>query len=366
MTPCSMPHPRSLPADVDPETESAACLKRWLKLSLTQQRALDVLVREIAITSEHAETNVQSISEKFQNIASTTRSQAATFHEMITSSQVVTLNGAQVPLTQVAGGLGETLSGLVNKVSQMSARGGSMLGSLDGVLSELKLVEASVAEIDKINRQTNLLALNAKIEAARAGDAGRGFAVVADEVRELAKSVNQISAAIRRQIGSISDGLRTSHDMLQDIAALDVSSENAAANQQVKSVVQSLVDQNTGFAKVLRHTATTTEQISSDVASAIVSMQFQDLTKQKLENVSGVLATLASALQGLTARTSVGTAAPSVEIDSDLANRIIAGCTLSEVRQRLSAGIIDGAIHMAPVAAPTAAVPGADDGIELF
>lgn len=366
MAPRSMSHPSSPPVDFDPETEAGTFLQRWLSLSLTQQRALDVLVREIAITSDHAETNVQSISQKFQNIATTTRSQAATFHEMITSSQVVTLNGAKVPLTQVAGGLSETLSGLVEKVSQMSARGGSMLGALDGVLSELKLVETSVAEIDKINRQTNLLALNAKIEAARAGDAGRGFAVVADEVRELAKSVNQISAAIRGQIGSISDGLRASHGMLQDIAALDVSSENAAANLQVKSVVQSLVDQNIGFAKVLRHTATTTEQISSDVASAIVSMQFQDLTKQKLESVTGVLATLASALSGLSSQTGTGIGAAAVEIDSALADRIISGCTLSEVRQRLAAGIIDGTLLTAPVAAPAAARPGADDGIEFF
>ncbi|WP_341992749.1 methyl-accepting chemotaxis protein [Azorhizobium sp. AG788] len=366
MVPRSVSHPSSTSADFDPKTEAAAFLQRWMSLSLTQQRALDVLIREIAIASDHAETNVQSISQKFQNIASTTRSQAATFHEMITSSQVVKLNGAEVPLTQVAGGLSETLSGLVNKVSQMSARGGTMLGSLDGVLSELKLVEASVAEIDKINRQTNLLALNAKIEAARAGDAGRGFAVVADEVRELAKSVNQLSAAIRRQIGSISDGLRTSHGMLQDIAGLDVSSENAAANQQVKSVMQSLLDQNTGFAAVLRQTATTTEQISADVASAIVSMQFQDLTKQKLESVTGVLATLASAMAGLSAQTGTQIGAAAVEIDSALANRIISGCPLSEVRKRLSAGIIDGTSHTAPRAALAAVSQGADDGIELF
>ncbi|MEP9375385.1 methyl-accepting chemotaxis protein [Aquabacter sp. CN5-332] len=349
------PQAGSVPLGTAPHDEVTSVMERWQSLSLTQRRTLQVLIDEIAVTTDHAETNVQSISARFQNIAATTRQQAATFHDLVTSIQTVKLDGAEIPLTEVAGGLGETLSHLIGKITSMSTHGASMVGALDGVFGELKSVNASIAEIDKINRQTNLLALNAKIEAARAGEAGRGFAVVADEVRELANVVNRLSDAIRTQIESISRGLRASHGMLQEIAALDMSQENLAANARVRTVMQSLVDQNALFADVLRRTAATTEQITSDVSASVVAMQFQDLTKQKLENVSAVMQALIAAL----ASQPGPSGREKVEIDRALAERIIQGCTLSEVRNRLSAGILGTPLGRVQKDA-------ADGGMELF
>lgn len=343
--------------------DEAAFLERWLGLSLTQQRALRALIHEIDMTSEHTESNVQSLSVRFQQIAATTREQATTVHDMVSSIQTVRIDGEEIPLADVAAGLGATLHDLIDKVSGLSSRGGTLVGSLDGVLDELGSVETSVSEIDKINRQTNLLALNAKIEAARAGTAGLGFAVVADEVRELAKAVNSLSGVIRGQIGSISTGLRKSHVLLREIAAVDMSAENHAADVRVRTVMQSLVDQNARFADVLRKTATTTEKITGDVSAAVVGMQFQDLAKQKLENVNGILTALVDALSDLSEDTLRGTDLDhdAAALDRALADRMIAGCTLSEVKKRVTAAVLGTAV-VEPHPAPAAA----DDGIEFF
>lgn len=353
-----------VPRAISNDVSAAAFLTQWLNLSATQQVALKALVGEIASASEHAETNVQAISSRFQHIVATTNEQATTVHDLVSSIQAVALDGREVPLTEVAAGLGRTLSDLLGRIAEFSARGGAMAGALDGVLVELKSVETSIAAIDKINRQTNLLALNAKIEAARAGDAGRGFAVVADEVRELAKSVDSLSSVIRGQVGSISQGLHKSHDMLQEIAEVDMTAENRAANDQVTTVMQSLVDQNARFAGVLRQNVTTTQQISTDVSAAIVAMQFQDLTNQRLQNVNGVLAILLTELEDLTRRSDMVATEPS-GLDRELAERMIASCTLSEFRNRLSMKILGhGAATRVPATAPRG--PDADDGIEMF
>jgi methyl-accepting chemotaxis protein len=370
LAPPVIPAPTA-PLVPDPDRhEAAVFLQRWLGLSDLQRRALQALIGEIELASSDVETDVQKLSTRFQAIAATTREQATTVQDLVTAIQAVELDGEVIPLSRVATDLGDTLSGLIDKIATLSSRGGSMVSSLEGVLDELKLVETSVGQIDKINQQTNLLALNAKIEAARAGEAGRGFSVVAEEVRELAKAVNSLSAVIRRQINSISGGLHSSHTMLREIAAIDMSEENVTAHKRVKTVMRCLVEQSTRFAGVLRQTAATTEKITGEVSSAVVGMQFQDLAKQRLENVNGALGAMATALEDMRERSAACAAADGSvgQVDRGWVDRMIARCTLSEIRKRLSERLSAG--RPSPAArdqAPAAKQSAADaDGLELF
>jgi methyl-accepting chemotaxis protein len=323
-------------------TASIAFLRRWLDMSALERRALQALTDEVTITYGDVESRVQALSERFQDIAETTRRQAQTVQDLVTAIQAVEIDGEMVPLAKVADGLGDTLSNLVGKVADLSSRGMSLLWSLDDLLGQLHSVEGSVDQIDHINRQTNLLALNAKIEAARAGEAGRSFAVVADEVRELAKSVNALSSTIRGQMTSITSGLRASHALLHDIAGIDMSEENVAANARVKMVMRCLLEQNARVAGALRDNAATAERITDDVSAAIVAMQFQDLAKQRLQNVNGALDTLSALLTELGNETGrgAGLSPDATDAPANWTDRIADSFTLSETRNRVLARIL--------------------------
>ena len=346
-------------------------LQQWLGLSVIQRRALEALTSELDLVSTDVESNVGRLSEQFQDITATSREQAGAVQALATSIQQVSVDGQVVPLEQVAASLGDTLSELIDKIGGLSSRGGAMVSALDGVLSELNSVEASLGQIDRINHQTNLLALNAKIEAARAGEAGRGFSVVAEEVRELAKAVNSLSSVIRGQINAISGGLAKSHGMLREIAAVDMSEENLHANSRVRMVMRCLVEQNASVADALRQTATTTDKITRDVSAAIVAMQFQDLTSQRLGNMKNLLGGLADALGDLHAvsQPHLGEendgGQTAVDAQRERASHVIAGCTLSDMRKRLADRILDG---KGSAAAPSRAPEDkADDaGFEFF
>lgn len=324
------------PVSAIERTEAIGFLEDWLGLSAVQKRALEALIHEINIVSAHVESSVHGLSERFQSIAATARQQSATVSELAANIHEVQFDGKMVPLPEIAGSLGNILSGMIEKVIQVSSRGVSMVYALDGVLAELKSIEGIIAQIDNINRQTNLLALNAKIEAARAGDAGRGFSVVADEVRDLAKTVNILSGSISQQIGSISRGLRESYTMLHDIATIDMSDENLQTNARINALMQSLVDRNKTLGTVLQKTAVSAQTIANDVSGAIVSMQFQDRTKQRLENVNDVIRVLTGAIGDL--RTSsadaVSDGQTNEDVDHEWLHRMIAQCTLGEMRER--------------------------------
>jgi methyl-accepting chemotaxis protein len=226
-------------------------------------------------------------------------------------------------------------------------------------------MQASTAQIDKINKQTNLLSLNAKIEAARAGTAGRGFAVVATEVGELARSINTLSDTVKRQMTSVSEGLRRGDGLLREISTIDMTEENLKAQERIKFMIERLLSQNTAIADALRKTATTSQQMEQAVSGAIIDMQFQDRVMQHIQNVNGALAVMSRA-GGLLAAKSLAEfeVLPLAPSEIAMLQEIAGQFTLSDLRERFVAALQLG---RSPVHQDTAnAKPAANEDVDLF
>ncbi len=260
-----------------------------------QSRSVEALMGELSLTSADVEKSVQGLVQRFRDIAGTARDQTHTVQSLMSSVLNIEIEGKLVPLAELAKEIGETISLLVEKIIYLSSRSIAMIYALDDVQTEIRSMQASIAQIDKINKQTNLLSLNAKIEAARAGSAGRGFAVVATEVGELARAVNTLSDTVKKQMSSVSEGLRRGDDLLHEISTIDMTQENLKAQERIKKMIELLVGQNTAIAGALRKTAGTSEQMEKAVSGAIMDMQFQDRVMQHIQNVNAALSVLSRA-----------------------------------------------------------------------
>jgi methyl-accepting chemotaxis protein len=162
--------------------------------------------------------------------------------------------------------------------------------NVEQVVNEAKSLGSLVQLIRSISNQTNLLALNAAIEAARAGEVGRGFAVVADEVRKLSgatdQAVTQINAGIQKVAKSIEEHFKDK--MVGD----HIDGERAA----LQSFSAQLDDLGKSYQEVTDHESSVMAQIhdsSSALAemfmNALASVQFQDVTRQQIEQVLDAL-----------------------------------------------------------------------------
>lgn len=317
--------------------EAVELLQRWLGLSDTQKQALTVLMTVLQDVSGLIEGNVGELSQRFNNLAATSREQTNSVQALAGNIDTVDVDGEKVPLAYFFERLKETISELVEKIVFLSSRGVNLVYKLDDVLVELKGVQGSISSIDKINRQTNLLALNAKIEAARSGEAGRGFAVVANEVRDLASSVDRLSGNLKSQLGAIGQGIGDCYGMLQEIAAVDMSQQNLIANARISTMMQTLLRQNAELGKALESNVAASQLIADNISAAVIGMQFQDRAMQMLENASLAMGTAIAGINELRALSDASLpVAPDADIAATVADRILDGCKLGDMRRRLA------------------------------
>jgi methyl-accepting chemotaxis protein len=154
------------------------------------------------------------------------------------------------------------------------------------VIAETSALNAVTVLIENIAKQTNLLALNAAIEAARAGEHGRGFAVVADEVRKLSQQTYDAVKEVSKGILQVATTVE--HEFAAKLSQAKVEEEQQVLEQfalQLTRLGDSYSELASGQQLVMVRIHESTGHLANVFMNAMSGMQFQDILRQRLEEV---------------------------------------------------------------------------------
>lgn len=173
---------------------------------------------------------------------------------------------------------------LIELIVKTGERSQDTVAKIDDMVAQFGAIFNLLADVKGIADQTNLLALNAAIEAARAGDAGRGFAVVADEVRKLSLHSNQLNEQIRTKAEQVRQTVDTVRTTVGNTATRDMA-EAVNSRSRVDMLMEDLGKMNAATSKKLAAVSDLIADIDLYVYNAIRSLQFEDITRQLVEQV---------------------------------------------------------------------------------
>lgn len=255
-----------------------------------------VLIKQIEAVIDYTEKAALDLSGSFMNISKEAKSQAkeATqlFSSMSTEGQQDgdILEQAHQAVQKILEDL-KSLSGFIRKNRDLSLE----------IIHHSQSMQSIVERTATIAEQLRVLSINAAIEAARAGEQGRGFAVVAAEFKKLSDSSQQSTAEIELLLQNLGSAIQTHYRESEESYQ-----KSCQISQEAEKDFQNTVDKIRESRHLLRDKLDGLQEkagvLSKNLSRIIVSIQFQDITRQRLEHVIEPLEEFAKELVGFSAK----------------------------------------------------------------
>jgi methyl-accepting chemotaxis protein len=269
--------------------------KNWKEFSECLLGLTPVLVAQVKVLIEETGRAADELNLRFQDIAQRARDQANESAILI-ASKGEDDSSESLTVQNILAETGRTMDQFVQDVIKTSQVTMSAVHVMEQAVSSTESIAAMVEEVEFIADQTRLLALNAAIEAARAGEQGRGFAVVAEEVTKLANRSRIAANQIREMCEGVSGKTQKAMGELEGLAAVDMTPTLESQNR-IANFSEVILGRNLQLEERVANGTEQAKALAEDIARIGVSLQFQDVTRQKLEHVYETLELIQSFLQ---------------------------------------------------------------------
>ena len=259
-------------------------LRRWMEVAQSYSQSLASLKRQIQSVIKQTETATNTIGNSFQAIINKASVQAGHAMDLLQGTQGTREDNKPYSLQDFIRTSDEMLNRMADEVVRVAKLSVRMVGDLDEVQARTQAIDGFLLDVERLADQTSLLALNADIEAARAGEHGRGFSVVAQEIRKLSQRSHEFSKRIREHMKAVKTGLNSTYGNMRILSAADMD-HALRIKAEVGELTYQLVEKNREVTETGSRINAISKELAQDVQNVVISLQFHDITSQKLSQM---------------------------------------------------------------------------------
>lgn len=267
-------------------------LERWSNISHTTRNGLHSMQSEIDDVILHTEQAVLNIGTSFHAITNKTTTQMEYALNLLKSARnhnATPKDGARnESLTDYIQCYEALLADLSAKLMHFSDVALEQAKRQKAAHDNARTVDSLLDEMESIASRVGLLALNTSVVSGGVAASERAFVEMSDRIRELSQSANEFNRRIRSHIQGMKADLRQGDDEMANMAA-ELKGVARKAKADVAELTARMREKNDDVTQVLENINALGSEVKHDIYKIIMSLQFQDITQQRLQSLKNPL-----------------------------------------------------------------------------
>jgi methyl-accepting chemotaxis protein len=256
-------------------------LERWDSASQANQKKLETVTQSVEEVIKLTETAVTEISKNFRVVVAKANEQTEAAMSLLQGE------GNRTGILSLPDFIKAYDSQLVNVTSHMtgfSEAADEMAQHQKRVTEHAKVMEETIDGLRVMASQISRIALDSSVAMTSQTLNPRDFVEMTDRIRAISEKAHELTRKTRQGLDAIGDEVRTGNRRTTQVAEAARRAVEVATSE-IATLNAATIEQTKQIESTLNRINDLSVEIQKDINHIIVAMQFQDITRQKLERL---------------------------------------------------------------------------------
>ncbi|HET7765442.1 MAG TPA: hypothetical protein VFK92_10185 [Burkholderiales bacterium] len=267
-------------------------LNKWGGASKTSSSKTAHAKEGVGEVISQTEQAVLALTMSFRGITHKTRQQMETAMSLLqrNASELTVSEGAWLSLPDYIRAYETQLQEVIDSMIKFSTASDEMLTHQGKIREQSVIIDELLDELRSMAIRIGRLALDSSVAAGESGRNREMLVKLTDSIRETSDHARDMTRSVRESLEKIRDELVVTYKIINKAA--DIAKESARrAKADVSQLNVTMIEKTKEVEVSLAKINSLGQDIQQDVNNAIIAMQFQDITQQKLEHMRGNILT---------------------------------------------------------------------------
>jgi methyl-accepting chemotaxis protein len=256
-------------------------LERWDAAAIANRRKLETVTDSVEEVIRLTEDAVSEISRNFRIVVAKAHEQTEAAMSLLTSDG----NGRGIlSLPEFIQAYDSQLVNVTSHMTSFSAAADEMASHQKRVSEHARVMEETIDGLRNMASQISRIALDGSVAMTSRTLNPRDFVEITDRIRAISAEAHELTRKTRHGLDAIGDEVRQGNKRTTQVAeaarrAVEI------ARSEISMLNAATIDQTRQVEATLKRINDLSVEIQKDINQIIVAMQFQDITRQKLERL---------------------------------------------------------------------------------